>query len=143
MTYIKSDPTQGAAGARKYTGQVATGYDAKRTDSPKWKAEQSIIEGIIADYAGCTLLDVPVGTGRFIPAYERHGIKWTGVDISTDMLDQSSIKMTKPELARLMTGNVTALPFGDNEFDVSTSIRNSNSFMLSFMTCLHLTLVSA
>lgn len=110
MSYIPS-PT--AAGPRKYHGTVATGYDAKRDESPKWKAEQYIIEGMIDGFEG-TVLDIPVGTGRFIPAYERNGLQWLGVDLSADMLHEASAKVTKPELASLMTGDVTRIgEFGE------------------------------
>jgi hypothetical protein len=59
MSYIGSPEPQ--YGARKYTGSVATGYDAKRVESPKWAAEQAIIEGIIDSFPkGSFVLDVPM-----------------------------------------------------------------------------------
>jgi len=107
MSYISSNPTQGA---RKYTGSVATGYDAKRTESPKWHAEQAILEGIIdAMPNGSAILDVPVGTGRLIAAYERNDHNWVGIDLSNDMLAESNAKVTKPDLAVLAQGDVTKL----------------------------------
>lgn len=100
MTYIPS------SGARKYTGTVATGYDAKRDQSPKWAAEQSIVEGFIDTFEG-TVLDIPVGTGRFIPAYERNKLDWLGVDLSLDMLNEAAAKATlRPKLVQ---GDVTRL----------------------------------
>lgn len=108
MSYIGSPEPQ--YGARKYTGSVATGYDAKRVESPKWAAEQAIIEGIIDSFPkGSFVLDVPVGTGRFVPAYERNDHKWVGVDLSNDMLAEASAKVTKPEFAKLLSGDVTRL----------------------------------
>lgn len=107
MSYISSNPTQGA---RKYTGSVATGYDAKRVESPKWHAEQVILEGIIdALPNGSAILDVPVGTGRLVAAYERNDHNWVGIDLSTDMLAESSAKVTKPELSTLAQCDVTKL----------------------------------
>lgn len=107
MSYIGSNPTQGA---RKYTGSVASGYDAKRVESPKWAAEQAIIEGIIdALPNGSLVLDVPVGTGRFVPAYERNEHDWVGVDLSADMLAETRAKVTKPEFGNLVAGDVTRL----------------------------------
>lgn len=123
MSYIGSNPTQGA---RKYTGSVATGYDAKRVESPKWAAEQEIIEGIIdALPNGSVILDVPVGTGRLIPAYERNEHYWTGVDLSEDMLAEANGKITKPELAGLFVGDVTRLDdiLAEGEIDVAFMIR--------------------
>ena len=122
MSYIGSNPTQGA---RKYTGSVATGYDAKRVESPKWVAEQNILEGIICGFPSATFLDVPVGTGRLIPAYERNGNKWIGVDLSNDMLAEANAKITKPELASLLTGDVTRLNeiLGEDSVDIAFMIR--------------------
>jgi ubiquinone/menaquinone biosynthesis C-methylase UbiE len=124
MSYISSNPTQGA---RKYTGSVATGYDAKRTESPKWHAEQAILEGIIdALPAGSKIIDVPVGTGRLIAAYERNEHKWFGVDLSEDMLMESSSKVTKPtDHAALYKGDVTKLDkiVAENSVDCAFMIR--------------------
>jgi ubiquinone/menaquinone biosynthesis C-methylase UbiE len=117
MSYIGSPEPQ--YGARKYTGSVATGYDAKRTESPKWHAEQAIIEGIIDSMPkGSLVLDVPVGTGRFVSAYERNEHKWFGVDMSSDMLAEASAKVTKPELAKLLTGDVTDLLIQDVDLSI-------------------------
>ena len=103
MTYI---PSAGQSGARKYTGAVATGYDAKRDQSEKWQTEQALIEAMIDGFDG-TVLDIPVGTGRFIPAYERNNLKWLGVDLSADMLNEAAAKATqRPTLA---LGDVTKL----------------------------------
>lgn len=107
MSYIGSPEPQ--YGARKYTGSVATGYDAKRVESPKWAAEQEILEGIIdALPKGSTILDVPVGTGRLIPAYERNDHEWVGVDLSGDMLQEANQKITKSG-GFLVSGDVTKL----------------------------------
>lgn len=120
MSYIGSPEPQ--YGARKYTGSVASGYDAKRVESPKWAAEQAILEGIIdALPNGSEILDVPVGTGRLIAAYERNDHKWTGVDLSTDMLTEANGKVTKPELARLLSGDVTKLHEIMGEYCVDTA----------------------
>lgn len=105
MTYI---PSAEQSGPRKYHGTVATGYDAKRDESPKWKTEQSIIEGMIDGFDG-TVLDIPVGTGRFIPAYERNKLKWFGVDLSVDMLNEAAGKATLNGLGNLAQGDVTKL----------------------------------
>ena len=46
MEYLP-DPSEAGHGARKYSGEVAQGYDQKREDSPKWQAEQAIIESML------------------------------------------------------------------------------------------------
>ena len=63
MEYI---PTQRPMeGAGKYYGAVASGYDAKRIENPKWQIEQAAIESMLDDLPkGSWVLDVPCGTGR-------------------------------------------------------------------------------
>jgi ubiquinone/menaquinone biosynthesis C-methylase UbiE len=127
MSYTGSNPTQEKQyGARKYVGDVATGYDAKRKAAPKWAAEQRIIEGFIDILEiGSKILDVPVGTGRFIPAYERNDHDWRGVDKSVDMLKEAAAKVTKskPNVINLSTGDATCLDFDDGIFDMSIMCR--------------------
>src|SRR3990167_5525647 len=68
------------SGAGKYNGAIAKGYDAKREDSEKWKAEDRIMRGMLTDLPrGTSVLDVPVGTGRFIPFYEEFGFNVLGL----------------------------------------------------------------
>lgn len=123
MSYIGSPEPQ--YGARKYTGNVATGYDAKRVESPKWKAEQAIIEGIIdALPSGSTVLDVPVGTGRFIAAYERNEHNWHGADISEDMLKEADAKRARQDIGSLHVASVMDIPVQDGgTFDLSIMCR--------------------
>lgn len=112
--------------ARKYHGSVATGYDAKRDQAPKWKAEQTLLEGIIAQLPkGTRVLDVPVGTGRLIPAYERADIEFLGMDISEDMLKEAASKITEGNAkANLARGSVTDMSgIADDAADVSFMIR--------------------
>lgn len=80
-------------GAGKYHGAIAEGYDAKRVESPKWTAEQSIIQDMLMDLLpGATVLDIPIGTGRFLPFYVQRGLNVLGADISDDMLRQAAAK---------------------------------------------------
>ncbi len=78
--------TQGG-GARKYRGEVAKGYDAKRENRPKWIEENRIIGGWLSDLPpGTTVLDCPVGTGRFLRLFEESGFNVICMDASEDML---------------------------------------------------------
>lgn len=81
-------------GASKYHGDIATGYDAKRENSPKHIVEQAVIENMLSDLpAGSTILDCPVGTGRFLDFYKSKGFQFVGADLSGDMLVQSALKL--------------------------------------------------
>lgn len=70
-------------GADVYYGTVAEAYDASREVKPKWKAEQAAVNRFLTDGP---VLDVPFGTGRFVPIYRARGFEFTGIDLSSDML---------------------------------------------------------
>jgi ubiquinone/menaquinone biosynthesis C-methylase UbiE len=92
----QSQPQGG--GADKFHGAVAEGYDAKRESTDKWKVEQRIIEGMLAELpAGTSVFDCPVGTGRFLHCYVKGGLDFVGMDIQGDMLVQAALKLLKPE----------------------------------------------
>lgn len=114
-----------AHGADKYHGAVAEGYDAKREESPKWKAEQRIIEDMLSDLPPAShVLDVPVGTGRFLRFYERRGYFVEAIDRSEDMLREA---MKKPlscgDWCHFSLGNVLSLASANKSFDASVMCR--------------------
>lgn len=95
---VSQQPQAPVHGANKYHGSIAQGYDAKRDTSPKWVIEQKIIEDMISELPeGSTVLDCPVGTGRFLPCYVANGLKFIGMDRSGDMLVQSALKLLPEE----------------------------------------------
>ena len=111
-------------GALKYTGQVASGYDAKREQSPKWTCEQRIIESWIDEMPeGSIILDAPCGTGRFFPACERNKHLVLGLDISSDMIVQARSKITQPNLFKFGIGDVRSVPVEDKQVDYSINCR--------------------
>src|SRR3990167_3315611 len=111
------------SGALKYTGDVATGYDAKREKQVKWHAETRIMRELLADLPrGTSVVDVPVGTGRFIPLYEELGFRVLGLDISEDMLREAAQK-AKSDDTYLRVGNAIELDLPDNTCDVAVCIR--------------------
>lgn len=102
-----------------YKGKKAANYDTKRKLQRKWHDENRCISEMLADATG-TLLDVAVGTGRFLPTYEKLKLKVTGLDISKDMLAIAA-KYHRTS-AELMLGNAVALPF-KNKFDTVVCVR--------------------
>ena len=128
MTYLGGGEQQHQpSGARKYTGAVAKGYDAKREDSPKWKAEQEMLEAIIKDLPpGTKVLDIPTGTGRLIPALCAKKLPFVAADVSQDMLIEALKKVPADYAAgeySLVSANVIDMPFGNEQFDISFMIR--------------------
>jgi len=103
---------------KRYRGKGARNYEKKRTGKNKWILENQGVDELFP--FGCTnVLDVPIGTGRFYPSYERRGLQITGVDTSPDMLTEANKKgpMT------LIQGDIRNMPFQDKQFDVAVCVR--------------------
>ena len=93
------------AGYRPYDGPRALTYERLRREQREWVRELQIIgDAVVSMPGGSTVLDCPVGTGRFLPLYADRGLQAIGVDVSPDMLRQAQQKGTD---ARLVLGNIT------------------------------------
>src|SRR3990167_79499 len=111
------------SGAGKYNGAIAKGYDAKRDDTEKRKAEDRIMRGMLIDLPrGTSVLDVPVGSGHFIPLYEELGFNVLGLDISDDMLREASQKASGDDTF-LRLGDARKIDLPDQSYDVAICIR--------------------
>lgn len=106
-----------------YTGSKAETYEETRAHKPKWRREHAIVEQMLRRLAPGTVLDVPVGTGRFIDLYHDLGIRFTGVDVSEDML---AIAKGRTQVGSLVHGDITALAFADASVDLALCIRFLN-----------------
>ena len=130
MQYLDTPKPQAQApqqGAGKYHGAVAKGYDAKRVKDEKWVCEQRIIEDMLSDLPpDSTILDCPVGTGRFIPFYQDKGFQILGMDLQEDMLREAARK-ADPKRARgeLRIGDVRATGLEDRSVDAAVMCRLS------------------
>lgn len=122
MEYLPAQaPRQGAD---KYYGNVASGYDVKREQDPKWIIEQKHIEDMLNGLMpGSWVLDIPCGTGRFFSFYAKKGFIIRGVDKSADMLQQAATKVIDPQKARLEVGDIRALTLDDKSVDASVACR--------------------
>jgi len=70
------------------------------------------------------VLDIPLGTARFLPLYIQNQMLMTGLDISADMLDQARIlRGDSLNGCRLDIGDATDLPYTDNSFDLVVCFR--------------------
>jgi ubiquinone/menaquinone biosynthesis C-methylase UbiE len=105
--------------SKRYRGKMAANYEAKRMKQERWHLENGIVQAMLELKKG-TLLDVPVGTGRFLEFCSSKGFKITGVDSSQEMLDYANQKVA---LCVLEIGNATALRFKDKSFDHAICIR--------------------
>lgn len=79
---------------KKYRGDVAASYDERRAVKDVTRRDQAIVENYLSKIApGSSVLDIPAGTGRFIQFCVNRGLRYTGVDISADMLDVARTKV--------------------------------------------------
>lgn len=123
---------------REYQGSEAQGYDDRRTRDAKWQAEDAALAELLAVAAPApsTILDIPVGTGRFIPHYVSGNHTVTGADISQDMLDESRAKLATIDghHISLDVADITNLTYADRSFDVAVCVRLLNLVDADFVT---------
>lgn len=119
--------------AKTYTGKAAESYDTKRSVSRKWQLEQSAVRRILASLPhGISLIDIPVGTGRFIELYRELGIAASGVDISNDMIARAREKAdTFGFKIDLHQGSIFEIPAASGSFDCAFCIRLLNWLSLA------------
>jgi len=108
-----------------YWGETAESYEAKRAGSSIWKREDEVVEdllrGVSSHGATPIVLDVPVGTGRFVAAVESLGYFPLGMDLSQDMLAQAKARVA--DRAGFAIADATALPVRTSVVDAVLCIR--------------------
>jgi len=108
--------------AIKYRGKMAKGYEAKRKKQQRWDIENKMVTTLLQRLPhGSTVLDCPVGTGRYLPDYDRLGLYPYGIDSSEEMLALAAKKgFTHVELENADARN---LPWPDKSVDAVVSVR--------------------
>lgn len=114
-------------GYHKYDKNVAKNYEKHRQDEKHWKEEDKFIENYILLRKNqiSSLLDLPIGTGRFIHHYVNIN-SVVGIDISDSMLDEAREKLhcLPPDTSiNLLQGSVFDLDFPDKQFDSTIIFR--------------------
>ena len=101
-----------------YTGSTAANYESDRISDAIWEKEQQYIAGFVSSLtSGDTVLDIPVGTGRFFPIYAAHGIHIIAADISADMLDEAKKKLNNWSSVEFRIEDVEKLSLADGACD--------------------------
>jgi len=113
---------------KTYYGNTAKDYDSKRLNNPYGKntdyLEKRAINCLLVSIKCKKILDLPCGTGRITKFLLEKNYLVYGVDVSSDMIKEASIKLKKyPNLLGLKVSSGDSLRFKDNEFDCVTSIR--------------------
>jgi ubiquinone/menaquinone biosynthesis C-methylase UbiE len=109
--------TKDYSGERAYDSEIASSYEEVRKVERIWGLEQTYMKRIVQEMPeGSSLLDIPVGTGRFLGFYEARKLNVLGIDISASMLAESKSKALSPR-TRLELGDARALSVGDASVD--------------------------
>ncbi|MBS3817058.1 MAG: methyltransferase domain-containing protein [Candidatus Thermoplasmatota archaeon] len=98
-------------------GEVAKKYEDSRFTEGGIILDKEEKETLLSlvEPEGKDILDVATGTGRFAELLSREGGHLTGIDASREMLVQSEVESVQ--------GDALKLPFKDNCFDISISMR--------------------
>lgn len=104
--------------------EVVAGYDAERFESLRSRGDTARMLAAARRLLGPewerarTVLDLPCGTGRFLPALAGEGRTLVAGDLSQPML----LASTEPT-ARRVRADATHLPFADASFDLVLCMR--------------------
>ena len=111
-----------------YKDKTAEDYDRKRSKRKKWKREMAAIQTLASEFEpGASVLDIPLGTGRFLPLYStgRHTVY--GIDISGDMLRRAIEKKNPGDNpVYMLMGEAEHIPLPDKSIDYAVCIRLLN-----------------
>ena len=127
--------------SKYYDQKQAEDYEARR-NNPTWHAESYVFNEIIDRIASkynnsLKVLDVGVGTGRWIPNLYNVSSEYIGTDISKNMLDQAKLKLNRCpkkfiESAKLIKSSVEQLPLNvSGKFNLIIMTRFLSHFSIS------------
>ena len=101
-----------------YTADEARNYDRDRESEVHWHLENQFVATLLDRHPGREVLDVPIGTGRFLRLYENRSV--VGADLSQPMLREAELRgrqVTGLEVT-LVRASITDLPFEASRFDL-------------------------
>jgi len=116
-----------------YQGKTAELYDRKRSKRKKWKREMAVLQALAAQFEpGASILDIPLGTGRFLEFYNEGRHTVYGIDISRDMLQKARDRVLALDSNHnrgdvgLVMGEAEHIPMRDSSIDYVVCIRLLN-----------------
>jgi ubiquinone/menaquinone biosynthesis C-methylase UbiE len=110
----------------RYYGKTAMNYEDRRRKQAWWHVEQQEMENLLDMLpTGLKVVDIPFGTGRFVPAYLERGHEIWGLDASADMLKAAEAELGPEFFSKctVTTGLANELPYEDGQFDLLVSTR--------------------
>lgn len=104
--------------------RVSDIYDATRGLPPNVSEQvTNCILNLVCATPDTTFFEPGIGTGRIAIPIVQRGYSYTGADISEKMLDELRRKLQGvPHRFALVNADATALPFGDDSFDVALTV---------------------
>jgi ubiquinone/menaquinone biosynthesis C-methylase UbiE len=107
---------------RKYRGKMASGYEAKRKKQQRWALENETVARMLKENLKRhdSVMDVPVGTGRFFDVYKQMSLKVCGIDSSEEMLRLARKKSYRAELE---VGDARCLEYHDRSYTAVVCVR--------------------
>lgn len=112
----------------RYRGDRVAIYDDIRAPMSLWSNEQAAMRRILGDLQpGMSVVDLPVGTGRYAEFYKELGLRPIGADISLDMLTKTRAKVSELGVKfPLVRSDIRSTPFPDQSVDVVVCTRFMN-----------------
>lgn len=110
----------------KYRGKKADTYDAIRKKQARWDFENATVEGWLENMKPVArqIVDIPVGTGRFLKKYHELKIHVHGLDISEQMLKLAKRKIPRGnKTIYLATSDATSIAVKNRYFDGAICVR--------------------
>lgn len=112
-------------GKHVYNQYEASNYDYSRSKEYSWVREYSLIDRICGEWpSGSTVLDIPCGTGRLIPLFQKWGHSVICGDISRDMMGQIAAPYRYlPAVRGLTQVEAEHLPLANDSVDYVVCLR--------------------
>ncbi len=109
-------------GKTAYKGDIAINYQQDRMVEPIWGKEQQWMSDFLQNVNdNAVILDIPVGSGRFLELYASKKLEIFGMDISADMVAVSQLAqdgiINKNAVVKLSVGDAENLDMADNAVD--------------------------
>jgi ubiquinone/menaquinone biosynthesis C-methylase UbiE len=114
-----------------YYGEKAETYLQSRQETENWRREDEVMRRLLDTLPdGLAVLDVPFGTGRFVPHYLAKGMTVHGLEASASMLTQASRYLGDDYAAcHVSIGDARALPYEAESFDLVVCFRFLNQIV--------------
>ena len=113
---------------QRYLGEGASQYNKVRASSTRWQKEHKAVRDFLLPHRDRSALDLPVGTGRFIPIYKELHMPFIGVDRSPEMLAEARREARRQGYTNgeFRTGDVMGVSSKKMESDIGICIRFLN-----------------